>query len=278
VRIYDCVADLTRDLEEPDIRNGLYSCYDREGRKLSLVLGPRRKMAARHVDVTRAEETPSHQEALRGALSYWLSSYASREVPPNASLEELVREARLCGAEASAFFEERQFLRDNWLVRYTVVFFVVVSSLVVGTEVWEEGYHVLWVFAPALLPSFLLLLVFGTVNLHTWLDSRGLYVTLFPLVRKPRKLSLENVRSIVPGSRGSMSFYIKSLRRFDGWGVLGEPRLRAYNLGIGGRVVFIYYESGHSICIGSQKPEELEEAIRKWLETSNDQAVTTADQ
>jgi len=110
---FDSLSDLQLHLEPVDVEDGIYEAYDSEGRRLSLrAMGVRRGWLGsidQHkasIIVARAEQTPTHAEALRGLLVSFLSA-VEKEGPPldGLSLQEL---------ESRALPHARVTVRRSW--------------------------------------------------------------------------------------------------------------------------------------------------------------------
>ena len=110
---YDSISDLKIDLEPVDVEQGSYSAYDAEGRRLSLVAtGVRRgwfgaiDQHKASINVTLAEETPTHAEVLKALLVAFLSAVNTKGSP----LDGLTLEA----LEARALPHARRTVPRSW--------------------------------------------------------------------------------------------------------------------------------------------------------------------
>ncbi|HOZ49519.1 MAG TPA: DUF6141 family protein [Candidatus Hydrogenedentes bacterium] len=95
------------------------------------------------------------------------------------------------------------------------------------------------------------------VGMTTEVRRDGLYIKFFPLHWSFRRLSLDGVE------RCEARTY-RPIREYGGWGIRGNLKGRAYNVS-GSRGVRIDYWNGRHLLLGSQRSEELAEAIRSLL-------------
>lgn len=96
-------------------------------------------------------------------------------------------------------------------------------------------------------------LVFYLAKLTTEVRSDGLYIRYFPFHLSFHKTSLEDL------AKYEVRTY-SPLREYGGWGIRYGWKGKAYNVR-GNRGVQLELTKGGRILIGSQKPEELAEAI-----------------
>ena len=110
--------------------------------------------------------------------------------------------------------------------------------------------HWLWPFA-----GVPLALVFNLLCLRTIVTERDLVVTLgalFPLFL--RRIRLDEIAS-------AQADTYAPIREYGGWGIKGVPGNSALNAR-GNRGVRLTLRDGRRVLIGSQRPEELAEALR----------------
>ena len=96
--------------------------------------------------------------------------------------------------------------------------------------------------------------LFFTVRLETEVRPDGLYVRFFPFHVHYRRFSAADIAQ----------YYARTYRpilEYGGWGIRCGRKGRAYNMK-GNRGVQLVFTDGKQLLIGSQKPEELVEAIR----------------
>lgn len=101
--------------------------------------------------------------------------------------------------------------------------------------------------------GFLFLLFFS--RLRTVIDTHNIKVILWPLQRKVKVVSWDEIDEA----------FIRKYRPMDdygGWGIKRGRKGKAYN--IGGTVgLQLFLKSGDKLLIGTQKPDELEEFLKK---------------
>jgi len=100
-------------------------------------------------------------------------------------------------------------------------------------------------------------LLFATLKLVTEVRTDGLYIRFFPLHLSSHRIPLEDLAQFEARTYNPM-------REYGGWGIKGGRKGRAYNVS-GDRGVRLDYADGRHILIGSQRADELAEAIGKVL-------------
>jgi uncharacterized membrane protein len=98
-------------------------------------------------------------------------------------------------------------------------------------------------------------LLFATLRLVTEVRSDGLYIRFFPVHLSFHRIPLEDLTQFEARTYGP-------IREYGGWGIKGGRENRAYNVS-GDRGVRLDYADGRHILIGSQRADELAEAIGK---------------
>jgi hypothetical protein len=94
---------------------------------------------------------------------------------------------------------------------------------------------------------------FYMMNLTTEVRDDGIYFRFFPVHFSFRKIALEDVR------RYEVLTY-NALKEYGGWGIRYGRKGKAYSVS-GNRGVQLELSNGSQLLIGSQKPEELAEAL-----------------
>jgi hypothetical protein len=97
--------------------------------------------------------------------------------------------------------------------------------------------------------------LFLASKLTTAVTPSGLFIRYFPFHFRDIPISIENVKSI-------QSVTYSLLGEYGGWGIRIGKGGKAYNP-TGDRGVKIIYNNGSHVLIGSQRPEELEQAIKQ---------------
>jgi uncharacterized membrane protein len=102
-----------------------------------------------------------------------------------------------------------------------------------------------------------MLALFASTRLITEVRTDGLYIRFFPPHLSFRRIPLEDLAGFEARSYSPM-------REYGGWGIKSGCGGRAYNVS-GDRGVRIDYTNGGHILIGSQRADELAQAIRSIL-------------
>jgi hypothetical protein len=100
-----------------------------------------------------------------------------------------------------------------------------------------------------------LALLFYTLKLVTIVYPEGIHIRFFPL--SSRHIPFDNIISC------KVRTY-KPIREYGGWGIRFSRKGRAYNVS-GDRGVQLELTKGTPVLIGSQKAEQLADAINKYL-------------
>ena len=150
-------------------------------------------------------------------------------------------------------FEETQKFDQIWL--WTVVAATAIVS--VGYPIYIQDFFTALVTATIFGATIVL---FDYTRLETTVEEDGIYIQFFPFHLSPRHISFDQVESF-----GAETY--SPIGEFGGWGIRWIPFRNkvAYNVS-GKEGVRITRENAKTVVIGSQKPEELEEAIEKGLE------------
>lgn len=141
------------------------------------------------------------------------------------------------------FYEEQQF-RQAWIWLLFAGITVVVFLLVFRAHSW-------WLALVVLLLDAGILGFMYSLKLVTEVQSDGIHIRFFPLFRQT-----------IPFDRIS-SFYARTYRpilEYGGWGVRFSWKGRAYNVR-GNRGVQLVMTDGKRLLIGSQRADELEQAL-----------------
>ena len=104
-------------------------------------------------------------------------------------------------------------------------------------------------------------LLFLLLKLETEVRSDGLYIRFFPAHIHFKRFGAEDLSEYYARR-------YKPLREYGGWGIRCSLRKgKAYNVS-GNKGVQLVFKSGKRLLIGSQRAEELEEAIRSIMESN----------
>lgn len=161
------------------------------------------------------------------------------------------------GGESNALFREVQYFRQWWL--WLIVLFIAglswhtaIEQLVFGIPSGNKPASdlevlVIWIVFGILLPA---LFWFG--RLITEVRRDGLYFCFFPFHLSFKKIPFTQIRKY------EVRTY--SPAEYGGWGIRGWSDDMVYNVS-GNRGVQLELVNGKRLLIGSQRPEELAEAI-----------------
>jgi hypothetical protein len=157
----------------------------------------------------------------------------------------------------SALFREVQRFKQLWLwaillIPTAVSWYIFVQQIVLGRP---QGHNP----APDWLTAVLLAIFglgfpifFAELRLVTEVSSRGLRIGFAPFP----------LRVFGPGEIVSaQATDYHPLRTYGGWGVRYSSAGKAYNV-CGHRGVRLMLTNGHQLLVGSQRPDELEAALR----------------
>ena len=104
-------------------------------------------------------------------------------------------------------------------------------------------------------------LLFWVLKLETEVRSDGLYIRFFPAHIHFKRFGVEDLSECYARK-------YKPLLEYGGWGIRCSLRKgKAYNVS-GNKGVQLVFISGKQLLIGSQRAEELEEAIRSIMESN----------
>jgi hypothetical protein len=166
----------------------------------------------------------------------------------------------MTGETELIFREEQRFaLWLRWLMALSMAL-VVLLSIFPLTKIPPEQGH------PEILPIILLIvagvfvpiaiaLLFWLLKLETEVRPDGLYVRYFPFHIHFKKFTADDLSEYYARQ-------YKPIREYGGWGIRCSFRKgKAYNVS-GNKGVQLVFKNGKRLLIGSQRAEELEEAIR----------------
>jgi len=151
-----------------------------------------------------------------------------------------------------------------WL-KLCLVSSAIVALVVIGfcVDFEQEENFSLSVILP-IIAVFVMSIVFAglfwKIRLETEVRNDGLYVRFFPLHIRFKKFTREDVEQYCART-------YRPLLEYGGWGIRFGKSGRAFNMS-GKRGVQLVLKGGKRLLIGSQKPEELVDAIRSFMETA----------
>ena len=156
----------------------------------------------------------------------------------------------------AGFVEVQKFRQPLLLLLVAAVaapfWYLVVAHFVLGADVEAPGELVVfWLFAGVLVPALLL-----RARLVTEVSPNGVRLRFPPFVT--REIPLAQIRRVEARN-------YRPLREFGGWGIRWGGRGRmAYNVS-GNRGVEVELTDGRTVMVGSQRADELADALRAFL-------------
>lgn len=171
--------------------------------------------------------------------------------------------------ESDLVYGEVQYSRQWWLwlvagvspiIIIALAVYAVYVQIILGKPFGNKPISdtaLIIVAACIILFDIALLALVLTSKLITEVRRDGLYIRYFPFHLSFHKIPLENLDKAEP-------LTYSPLGEYGGWGIRYTRNGKAYNP-LGNRGVKITYKDGTHILIGSQRPEELAEAIQSKL-------------
>jgi hypothetical protein len=121
----------------------------------------------------------------------------------------------------------------------------------------QNSGYLLFAFVVAVIAALALLIPVFCARLTTEVNRSGLYIQFFPFHLSPKKIPLNKVVQL------EIKTY-RPVRDYLGYGIRYGAAGKAYNMS-GDRGVNLKFSAGRDILIGSQKPEELAQALQQLL-------------
>lgn len=104
-------------------------------------------------------------------------------------------------------------------------------------------------------------LLFFVARLKTKINSDGIYITFFPFFTKSKSFPWDKIK------KAYVRKY-KPIWEYGGWGIRIRWNSRAYNTS-GTMGMQLIMQDGKKILIGTQKPEELDAFLKKYIFAEN---------
>ena len=101
--------------------------------------------------------------------------------------------------------------------------------------------------------------LFYFLRLKTKIDKEGISFTFKPFINRPKVYSWNNIKEAYVRT-------YKPIWEYGGWGIRYGMKGRAFNTS-GNKGLQLILNSGKKILIGTQKPEELENFLKKYIFT-----------
>lgn len=161
----------------------------------------------------------------------------------------------------NVLFHEEQRFRQWWLWAIIAVTSIV-APLMTGLD-WlradspERAGEAAWGFGISAAVGGALLLLFLSLRLTTELRRKELFIRFFPLHWRGKTIPLKEIASCE-------ARVYRPLLEYGGWGIRWGISGKAYNVS-GKQGVQLVLKDGKRLLIGSQRAEELSEAIHDLL-------------
>lgn len=157
-------------------------------------------------------------------------------------------------------FEEEQHFRQiwAWLILLGVSFMLtygMIQQLYLGIDFGSSSmsdttFVIVWLIFALGFP-----IAFYTARLTTRVYSDRLAIQLFPLHFNEQSFPLDQVEEV-------QATTYRPILDYGGWGIRYGRKGKAYNV-YGKKGVKLHFQSGRPLLIGSQKPNELAQVLKK---------------
>lgn len=162
----------------------------------------------------------------------------------------------------TVFYREVQRFRQVWLWIIilsipALMIYAVVQQLFLGKPFGNNPAPDIVLIILAVIFGLGLPALFLATNLTTEVRSDGLYVRFFPFHLSFRKITSEEL----------LHYEVQTyspLKEYGGWGIRYGSKGKAYNIS-GNRGVHLEFSNRERLLLGSQRPEELAQAIELAL-------------
>ena len=159
-------------------------------------------------------------------------------------------------------YRETQYFRQLWL--WALVLFIsllslygVFQQLILGEPFGNNPAPDSMMVVLAIIFGLGLPLFMYMMNLTIEIRSDGLYFRFFPFHLSFHRIATEEIK-------GFEACTYSPIRDYGGWGIRYGRKGKAYNVS-GNRGVQLELSKGKHLLVGSQKPEELVEALNTTL-------------
>lgn len=167
--------------------------------------------------------------------------------------------------DGEPIFEEVQSFTEAPLVRWVLGVGMMITTIAVGGAMaaaeWQQNPTVGTVLLTLgmVIPLLLTLALMITMHLRVRVIPGHVLIRFRPF--RERRIPLEEIDSAVART-------YRPIREYGGWGIrYAGLRSRAYNV-MGNEGVQLKLKSGHKVLIGSQRAQELEQAIQRAMARS----------
>jgi len=161
------------------------------------------------------------------------------------------------------FHEEQKFgLWLRWLIYLSMGISVVITAFAMykisATDTSHESREIILTLLAGIGVPIAIMALFLLLKLETEVKPDGIYVRFFPFHIRFKRFGTEDLSEYYARR-------YKPIWEYGGWGIrYGLRNGKAYNVS-GNRGVQLVFKSGKKLLIGSQKPEQLEAAIRSIM-------------
>lgn len=161
------------------------------------------------------------------------------------------------------FYEKQKF--SSWFCLVLVCSLVVGIAIIVAVLVIQESVDasvIVTAILGGIVAPIAIVALFILTNLETEVRSDCLRVRLFPFHIHYRKFAIEDLSE----------YYARTYRpilEYGGWGIrysFRKGRGKAYNM-TGNQGVQLVFKNGKRLLIGSQKPDDLAQAINSIMKS-----------
>jgi len=163
---------------------------------------------------------------------------------------------------AYPLYREAQYFRQLWL--WVIVLFIsllsiygLIQQVILGIPFGNNPAPDAILVIIAVIFGLILPLFLYKTNLTIEVHSDGLYIRFFPFHLSFHKIATEYIKEFKARS-------YSPLKEYGGWGIRYGRNGKAYNVS-GNRGVQLHLSDGKQLLIGSQKPDELCEALNLTL-------------
>ncbi|MFC2008128.1 DUF6141 family protein [Chloroflexota bacterium] len=160
-------------------------------------------------------------------------------------------------------YRETQYFRQLWLWALVLLIsllslYGVFQQLILGEPFGNNPAPDSVMVILAIVFGIALPVFMYKTNLTTEVRSDGIHIRFFPFHLSFRKIATEEIR-------GFEACTYSPIKDYGGWGIRFGRKGKAYNIS-GNRGVQLELSNGKHLLIGSQKPEELAEALSLALD------------
>ncbi len=160
---------------------------------------------------------------------------------------------------ANRVFNETQSYKGTWVAYFILLVelptVILLSVLFINSED-KAGFGI--AIGGIILVLGLVLLFMFSIKLETRIDDKGVSFRYFPFIRKWRRWSPEEIKSIKVISYSPIS-------DFGGWGLKGNSTTKAYSV-LGDKGLLMDVGEKKMIMIGTSREKDLTQFVEDWKE------------